>query len=79
MRIKILKTNERLGVKEGEIYKAQRYTYDPTEKVTLLSREPDGYDPECNQYVCEVAFWIGGEWMVVEDNTFVKRNEKQSH
>jgi len=75
MKVKILETSERLGVKKGGIYKAQRYTYDPTEKVTLLSREPDGYDPGCNQYVNEVAFWIGGEWMVVENNTYVSAKE----
>jgi len=71
MKVKILETNERLGVKKGEIYNAQRYTYDPQSKVTLLSRDPDGYNPLCNQYVNEVAFLISGEWMVVEDNVFV--------
>lgn len=75
MKVKILETNERLGVKKGEIYNAQRYPYDPQEKVTLLSRDPDGYEPECNQYVHEVAFLISGKWMVVKDNVYIPEKE----
>lgn len=54
MKVRILETNERLGIKKGEIYKAVRYWLDPTEKVTLLKRIPDGYNPECNQYIEEI-------------------------
>lgn len=50
MKVRILKTDERLGIKAGEIYKAYRYRYDP-EKVVLDSRVPDGYDPMCTQYL----------------------------
>lgn len=71
MKIKILKTDKRLGVKAGEIYKSQRYPLDPQSKVTLLGREPDGYDPSCNQYIFEVAHWIAGQWMVIENNQYV--------
>lgn len=53
MRVKILKTDDRLGVKEGEIYEARRYWLDP-EKITLDARIPDGYDPCCNQYSKDV-------------------------
>ena len=55
-------------IKEGEVYEARRYQLDPQEKVTLIGREPDGYDPECNQYINEVAFWMQGKWMMVTDN-----------
>ena len=71
MKVKILETSERLGVKAGEIYQAERYQYDPQEKVSLLARESDGYDPGCNQYFSEVAFWIQGQWMVVQGNQYV--------
>jgi|GEM_PF-5449471 len=64
MKVKVLETDERLGIKAGEVYEACRYRYDP-EKMTLLRRVPDGYDPECNQYMHEIAFWVQGEWMVV--------------
>ena len=71
MRIKILTTDERLGVEAGEIYKAERYCLDPFEKVSLLSREPDGHDPLCNQYINSVAHWIQGQWMVVEGGKYI--------
>lgn len=71
MRVKNLETDDRLGISAGEIYQAKRYKYDPQEKVSLLSREPDGYDPECNQYIHNVAFWMQGQWMVVRDNQYV--------
>lgn len=49
MYVKILQTDERLRVTEGEIYEAERYWLDP-DKVTLIGRVPDGFDPMCNQY-----------------------------
>lgn len=51
MKVKVLKTNGRLGIKSGEIYNAKGYD---DSKITLLSRIPDGFDPECNQYRHEV-------------------------
>jgi len=56
MRVKILRTDDRLGVKAGEIYSAKRYWLDPQTKVELIAREPDGHDPCCNQYFSEVEF-----------------------
>lgn len=53
--VRILTTNDRLGVTAGEQYEAERYWLDP-EKVTLLRRIPDGNSPECNQY------WRDVEW-----------------
>ena len=54
VQIKILKTDDRLGVKAGEIYDAKPYTYDPQSKWELIGRVPDGYDPSCTQYKSEV-------------------------
>jgi hypothetical protein len=75
MRVKILSDDERLGIKKGEIYNAERYRYDPYEKITLLGREPDGYDPSCNQYNTDVAYWMQGQWMVIEDGIYVPKEE----
>lgn len=61
--------DERLGVQAGEQYLAIRYLYDP-EKVTLLSRIPDGYDPECNQYLSDVR-WL--RWATSEETKSVKQ------
>lgn len=75
MRVKVLESDERLGVSAGEIYDAQRYWLDPHDKVTLLAREPDGYDPCCNQYKHQVAFWVDGQWCVLRGNQFVPEQE----
>lgn len=68
MKVKILETDERLGIKAGEIYEAKRYQLDPHEKLSLLAREPDGYCPECNQYLHQVAWWIQGQWMTIDSD-----------
>lgn len=52
--VRIKKTDKRLGIKKDEVYVAQSYSLDPSEKCTLLHRIPDMYDPLCNQYWEEV-------------------------
>jgi hypothetical protein len=52
--VEILETDVRLGIKQGEVYWAQPYWLDPSDKWTLLERVPDGYDPRCNVYRSEV-------------------------
>jgi beta-N-acetylglucosaminidase len=54
--------DDRLGVKAGEEYIAETYWLDPR-KVTLLTRIPDGYDPQCNQYRSDVEWmrWAEGD------------------
>jgi hypothetical protein len=52
--VEILKDDKRLGVKRGEVYWAEPYSLDPSEKWTLLERVPDGYQPHCNLYRSEV-------------------------
>ena len=61
MRVKVLKTDNGLGIKAGEIYESEPYRLDPSEKVTLLSRIPDGYDPMCNQYREEIEILKRGD------------------
>ena len=70
MRVQILKTDERLGVKAGEVYEAHRYGLDP-DKMTLDGRVPDGYDPSCNLYLHEVLYWLGGKWHKIEGYQYV--------
>lgn len=70
MKVRIIKTDERLGVKAGEIYEARRYRYDP-DKVSLIGRVPDGYDPGCNQYLEEVHHFLGGQWHQVVGTRYV--------
>lgn len=55
--VRVLRSDERLGVMAGEEYEAIAYWLDPGEKVTLLRRIPDGHEPECNQY------WDTVQWM----------------
>ena len=57
MKVKILKTDQRLGIKKDEIYNAAIYSLDPS-KVILYSRIPDGYDPCCNQYISEIEILV---------------------
>lgn len=52
--VEILKDDKRLGLKRGEVYWAQPYWLDPSEKWTLEERVPDGYKPCCNVYRSEV-------------------------
>lgn len=54
MKVRVLKTDKRLGIKKDEIYEASYYWLDPHCKVTLIKRIPDGYDPSCNQYIHEI-------------------------
>ena len=49
-----MKTDTRLGVKQDEEYRAIPYWLDPHEKVELVSRIPDGYDPACTQYRSDI-------------------------
>ena len=50
MKVRILKTDKRLGLTEGEVYEAKPYSLDPWGKFELLARVPDGFDPDCTAY-----------------------------
>lgn len=44
----------RFDLKAGDILRCVNYPYDA--KVSVLFREWDGFDPDCNQYDSDVAF-----------------------
>lgn len=53
----MLNDEPRFGLNAGDIVRCVNYPYDPYDpKVTVLFREEDGFDPECNQYLSDVAF-----------------------
>lgn len=60
--VRIRYDDKRLGVKADEEYRAVAYWLD-TNKVSLVARIPDGYDPSCNQYARDVEFvrWAGDQ------------------
>lgn len=67
MRVKLLNDDKRFELKKGEVFSAERYRYDPN-KITLLQREGDGFEPECNQYKEDCAFWMQDQWHVIKNN-----------
>jgi hypothetical protein len=71
VKVKLLNDEERFNIKAGDEFEAIRYHLDPQEKMSLLKRLSDGFDPECNQYRDNLAFWIQGEWKVIINNTYV--------
>ena len=52
--VRIKRGDDRIGTKKGEVYKAVRYWLDPMGKVTLLERVPDGFNPNCNEYIYNI-------------------------
>lgn len=73
MRVKMLKDDERFKIKKGDIFEAIRYRFDP-DKYSLLRREGDDFDPECNQYKESLAYWMQGKWMVLDGNKYVEED-----
>ena len=64
-KIRMLKSDERLGFKEGDIYKVERYRFDP-DKLTAIQKVPDdgvyGRDGGFNVY----RESVGDEWEFVD-------------
>ena len=54
--VMIMKNCKQSGVKKGEVYEVEPYQYDPTGKVVLLARIPDGHCPDSTEYVENVKF-----------------------
>jgi hypothetical protein len=57
--VRIKETDERLGVKKGQLYIAENYWLDPGSKVTLLNRMSSTgkvykKNPGCNQYKSDI-------------------------
>lgn len=48
-RYRLKADDERMGLKAGDILVCVPYWLDPA-KLTVLRRESDGWDPECNVY-----------------------------
>jgi hypothetical protein len=48
MRMELLVDDDRFGLLAGDVLVCVDYPYDA--KVTVLYREADGHQPECNQY-----------------------------
>ena len=47
--VRILKEDKNLGLEVGDIFEAQYYMYD-SEKVELIRRGSDGFEPCCTEY-----------------------------
>lgn len=49
------------GLADGDLLLVEDYPYDA--KVSVVARIPDGYDPQCNQYLIDVEFirWASPE------------------
>lgn len=50
----LLKDDPTFGLVAGDILRCVDYPYDA--KVSVVFREWDGFDPECNQYNTDLAF-----------------------
>lgn len=50
----IREDDERFGLAAGDIVRCVNYPWDA--KVSVLFREWDGFEPECNQYLRNVSF-----------------------
>jgi|LSQX01.1.fsa_nt_gb hypothetical protein len=71
VRVVVIKKDQpELGIRRGEQYLAVRYAFD-NEKVTLLRRIPDGYDPSCNQYYSDVQ-WL--RWATAEETAWATKS-----
>lgn len=62
----IVADNPDFGLSAGDVVIAEPYWLDP-EKVSVLWRERDGYEPDCNQYRNDVKPIIGPDGVVPDD------------
>ena len=51
---RVKQDDPRFGLHKDDVLLCVNYPYDA--KVTVVRREPDGYDPECNVYTNQVEF-----------------------
>ena len=70
MRVMLLADDDRFKLKKGDVFDAKRYRYDP-DKISLLNRVCDGFDPGCNQYKESLAYWMQDSWFVLDGNKYV--------
>lgn len=53
--VRMKRDDPRFGLDAGDLLLVTRYWLDPN-KVTVIRRVSDGFDPECNQYSRDVEF-----------------------
>ena len=54
MLVKLKADDERFGMKAGDILEVTPYWLDPSDKLTVIRRVSDGFDPRCNVYRSQV-------------------------
>ena len=60
MKVKIKEDDNQFELRKDDVYEAEMYD---DSKVSLIKRDPDGFDPQCNAYIHDVLFLVGGEWV----------------
>lgn len=73
-RYELLADDERFGLSKGDILICEPYWLDPAEKLTVMWRESDGFDPMCNQYRPALKPIRGVEGEVQSDAIWLYRN-----
>jgi hypothetical protein len=54
IRVEMLEDNPEFGLSAGDVLEVEAFAPDPREKVAVLRRVSDGYDPGCTLYRSEV-------------------------
>ena len=52
-------------IKKGDVFTADRHTYESDCKIVLLNRIPDGFDPQSSAYNHEVELFNKGKWFSI--------------
>jgi hypothetical protein len=53
--VKLKEDDERFGMKAGDVLEVEPYWLDPSDKLTVIRRVSDGFDPGCNVYRSQVT------------------------
>lgn len=53
-RYRLKEDDERFGLKSGDVLICIPYFYEHDEKLSVIRRESDGFDPDCNVYRAQV-------------------------
>lgn len=64
MIVRFKENDPRFKIKKGDVFFAKPYWLDPGDKVTLIKRLSDDFDPCCNAYRCQIEIFSinTGEW-----------------
>jgi len=54
MIVRLKEDDERFKMKKGDVLEVRPYQYDPHEKLTVIRRLSDDFDPCCNVYRSDV-------------------------